>query len=37
VTLRLPAEWKDLGGDRLLNRVRGLARLIGCDGRVVVG
>ena len=37
VTLRLPAEWKDLGGERLLNRVRGLSRLIGLDARVVVG
>lgn len=37
VTLRLPAEWKDLGGERLLNRVRGLGRLLGLDGKILVG
>ena len=37
VVLRLPEEWRDLAGERLLNRVRGLARVIGLDGRVDVG
>ena len=37
VILRLPAEWADLGSDRLLNRVRGLGRVIGLDGRVAIG
>jgi exopolyphosphatase/guanosine-5'-triphosphate,3'-diphosphate pyrophosphatase len=37
VTLRLPAEWSDLNGDRLLNRVRGLGRVVGLEGRILVG
>ncbi len=37
VTLRLPPEWTELNGDRLLNRVRGLGRVIGLDGRILVG
>lgn len=37
VTLRLPADWSDLGGERLLNRVRALGRLIGLDGRILLG
>ncbi|MEE7477536.1 exopolyphosphatase [Methylobacterium hispanicum] len=34
VTLRLPASARSLGNDRLLNRVRGLGRLIGRDGKI---
>ncbi|UMY17087.1 exopolyphosphatase [Methylobacterium organophilum] len=34
VVLRLPAEWRALSGERLLNRVRGLGRVVGLDGRV---
>ncbi|MEE7492334.1 exopolyphosphatase [Methylobacterium oryzae] len=34
VVLRLPRDWEALNGDRLLNRVRGLGRIIGLDGRV---
>ncbi|MCE4225483.1 exopolyphosphatase [Methylobacterium sp. C25] len=37
VVLRLPPELRPLDGERLLNRVRGLARIIGLDGRVEVG
>ncbi|GEO98359.1 exopolyphosphatase [Methylobacterium haplocladii] len=37
IVLRLPAEWRPLDGERLLNRVRGLGRVIGLDGRVEVG
>ncbi|WP_431311076.1 exopolyphosphatase [Methylobacterium nigriterrae] len=36
VVLRLPAGWADLAGDRLLNRVRGLGRVIGLDGRIEI-
>ncbi len=36
VTLHLPGDWADLNGDRLLNRVRGLGRVIGLDGRIIV-
>jgi exopolyphosphatase/guanosine-5'-triphosphate,3'-diphosphate pyrophosphatase len=36
VVLRLPRDWKPLSGDRLLNRVRALGRVIGLDGRVEV-
>ncbi|TXN39279.1 exopolyphosphatase [Methylobacterium sp. WL30] len=37
VVLSLPPEWDALNGDRLLNRVRGLARIAGLEGRVRVG
>ncbi|WP_238183766.1 exopolyphosphatase [Methylobacterium trifolii] len=37
VLLRLPAEWQALNSDRLLSRVRGLARVVGLDGRIEVG
>ncbi|KAB1071979.1 exopolyphosphatase [Methylobacterium planeticum] len=37
VVLRLAPEWAPLAGDRLLNRVRGLGRIIGLDGRVEIG
>ena len=37
VVLRLPAEWAALNGERMLNRVRGLGRVIGLDGRIDVG
>ncbi|MGU3538305.1 exopolyphosphatase [Methylobacterium sp. A54F] len=37
VVLRLPVEWSALNGERILNRVRGLGRVIGLDGRVEVG
>lgn len=37
VVLRLAPEWEALNGDRLLNRVRGLGRVLGLDGRVVIG
>ncbi len=37
IVLTLPAEWRPLDGERLLNRVRGLGRVIGLDGRVQVG
>jgi exopolyphosphatase/guanosine-5'-triphosphate,3'-diphosphate pyrophosphatase len=36
VVLRLPRDWEPLSGDRLLNRVRALGRVIGLDGRVEV-
>ncbi|HEX8416852.1 MAG TPA: exopolyphosphatase [Methylobacterium sp.] len=34
VVLRIPVALKALAGERLLNRVRGLGRVIGLDGRV---
>ncbi|WP_375410212.1 exopolyphosphatase [uncultured Methylobacterium sp.] len=37
VVLSVPEEWRALAGDRILNRVRGLGRVIGFDGRVEVG
>ena len=37
VVLRMPEEWRALAGDRVLNRVRGLGRVIGLDGRVDIG
>ena len=37
VVLRLSAELRDLEGERLLNRVRGLGRVIGLDGRIDAG
>ncbi|TXM68913.1 exopolyphosphatase [Methylobacterium sp. WL120] len=37
VILSLPPEWDALNGDRLLNRVRGLGRIVGLEGRVRVG
>ncbi|HEV7440600.1 MAG TPA: exopolyphosphatase, partial [Methylobacterium sp.] len=37
IVLRLAPEWAALAGDRLLNRVRGLGRIIGLDGRVEIG
>ncbi|GEP05953.1 exopolyphosphatase [Methylobacterium oxalidis] len=37
VVLRLPAPWEALAGDRLLNRVRGLGRILGLDGRIEIG
>jgi exopolyphosphatase / guanosine-5'-triphosphate,3'-diphosphate pyrophosphatase len=36
VILRLPPDWAALNGDRLLNRVRGLGRVIGLEGRIEV-
>ena len=36
VVLRLPTEWAELNGERLLSRVRGLGRVVGLDGRVEV-
>ncbi|POR41391.1 exopolyphosphatase [Methylobacterium sp. V23] len=35
VTLSLPADLGSLPGDRILNRVRGLGRLFGLEGRIV--
>lgn len=35
VTLSLPADQGSLPGDRILNRVRGLGRLFGLEGRIV--
>ncbi|MGU3361831.1 exopolyphosphatase [Methylobacterium sp. M6A4_1b] len=35
VTLTLPADQGALPGDRILNRVRGLGRLLGLEGRIV--
>jgi len=37
VTLRLRRGREALSGDRLLNRVRGLGRVVGLDGRVEIG
>lgn len=37
VTLRLPPDWADLNSDRLLNRVRGLGRVVGLEARIAVG
>ncbi|WP_132253201.1 exopolyphosphatase [Methylobacterium segetis] len=37
VVLRLPPAWEALAGDRLLNRVRGLGRILGLDGRIEIG
>jgi exopolyphosphatase/guanosine-5'-triphosphate,3'-diphosphate pyrophosphatase len=36
VTLTLPADRETLAGDRILNRVRGVGRVIGLDGRIAV-
>ncbi|CAO4165458.1 exopolyphosphatase [Methylorubrum populi] len=36
VVLRLPADRAALNGERLLNRVRGLGRVIGLDGRIEI-
>ena len=36
VTLTLPADREALAGDRILNRVRGVGRVIGLDGRIAV-
>ncbi len=36
VVLRLPRDWEALSSDRLLNRVRGLGRVVGLDGRVEI-
>jgi exopolyphosphatase/guanosine-5'-triphosphate,3'-diphosphate pyrophosphatase len=36
VVLRLPRDWEALSSDRLLNRVRGLSRVVGLDGRVEI-
>ncbi|MDP4003114.1 exopolyphosphatase [Methylobacterium sp. NEAU K] len=36
VTLRMPPDWADLSSDRLLNRVRGLGRLVGLEGRIEI-
>ncbi|MDP4022243.1 exopolyphosphatase [Methylobacterium sp. NEAU 140] len=35
--LRLPPDWADLGSERLLNRVRGLGRVLGLDARIEIG
>jgi exopolyphosphatase / guanosine-5'-triphosphate,3'-diphosphate pyrophosphatase len=37
VTLRIPQDWAALASDRLLNRVRGLGRVVGLDGRIEIG
>jgi exopolyphosphatase/guanosine-5'-triphosphate,3'-diphosphate pyrophosphatase len=37
VTLRIPEDWAALTSDRLLNRVRGLGRVVGLDGRIEIG
>jgi exopolyphosphatase / guanosine-5'-triphosphate,3'-diphosphate pyrophosphatase len=37
VTLRLSSDWEALSGDRLLNRVRALGRVVGLDGRIEIG
>lgn len=34
VVLGMPRAWEALAGDRILNRVRGLGRVIGLDGRI---
>ena len=36
VVLCLPEAWQALAGDRLLNRVRGLGRILGLDGRIEI-
>ncbi|WP_244475636.1 MULTISPECIES: exopolyphosphatase [unclassified Methylobacterium] len=36
VVLTVPSDWRSLAGDRVLNRVRGLGRVVGLDGRVEV-
>ncbi len=36
VVLRVPNAWRALVGERMVNRVRGLGRVIGIDGRVDV-
>ncbi|MCJ2080108.1 exopolyphosphatase [Methylobacterium sp. J-090] len=36
VTLTLPADRETLAGDRILNRVRGVGRVIGLDGRIAI-
>ena len=36
VTLTLPADCEALAGDRILNRVRGVGRVVGLDGRITV-
>ena len=37
VVLTLPPEWTALNGDRLLNRVRGLGKVVGLDGQIRIG
>ena len=37
ITLRMPQDWAALASDRLLNRVRGLGRVVGLDGRIEIG
>jgi exopolyphosphatase/guanosine-5'-triphosphate,3'-diphosphate pyrophosphatase len=32
----MPADRETLAGDRILNRVRGVGRVIGLDGRIAV-
>ncbi len=34
VVLTIPEAWRPLSGERLLNRVRGLGRMLGLDGRI---
>jgi len=36
VTLRLSRDWEALSGDRLLNRIRGLGRIVGLEGRIEI-
>jgi exopolyphosphatase/guanosine-5'-triphosphate,3'-diphosphate pyrophosphatase len=36
VVLQIPAAWDALAGERILNRVRGLGRVVGLDGRVEI-
>lgn len=36
VTLTMPPDCETLAGDRILNRVRGVGRVIGLDGRIVI-
>lgn len=36
VVLTVPQAWSALAGDRILNRLRGLGRIVGLDGRVEV-
>lgn len=37
VTLRLPTDWSQLGGERMINRIRGLGRVLGLEGQILVG
>ena len=37
LVLTLPSEWQALNGDRTLNRLRGLGRLLGVEARIEIG